>query len=61
MKKRNVGGEFDEILAKEGILEELTAIAVKRVICLADRAGDGRSKAYQDGDGEKNANQPRFA
>lgn len=32
MKKRNVGSEFDEFLAEEGMLEEVTAVAVKRVI-----------------------------
>jgi antitoxin HicB len=32
MKKRNVGSGFDEFLAEEGMLEEVTAVAVKRVI-----------------------------
>ena len=32
MKKRNVGSDFDEFLAEEGVLEEVTAVAVKRVI-----------------------------
>lgn len=32
MKKRNVGSGFDEFLAEEGMLEEITAVAVKRVI-----------------------------
>jgi hypothetical protein len=32
MKKRNMGGDFDEFLADEGMLEEVTAVAVKRVI-----------------------------
>lgn len=32
MKKRNVGSDFDEFLAEEGMLEAVTAVAVKRVI-----------------------------
>ena len=32
MKKRNVSSDFDEFLAEEGMLEEVTAVAVKRVI-----------------------------
>ena len=32
MAKKNVGGNFDSFLEDEGILEEATAIAVKRVI-----------------------------
>lgn len=32
MKKQNVGSDFDDFLAQEGLLEEVTAVAVKRVI-----------------------------
>ena len=32
MAKRNVGSDFDEFLEKENLLEEVTAIAVKRYI-----------------------------
>jgi DNA-binding Xre family transcriptional regulator len=32
MAKRNVGSKFDDFLEEEGILEEVSAIAVKRVI-----------------------------
>jgi antitoxin HicB len=32
MKKQNIGSSFDDFLAEEGMLEEVTAIAVKRVI-----------------------------
>ncbi|MEI8029463.1 MAG: Fis family transcriptional regulator [Comamonadaceae bacterium] len=32
MKKQNVGSDFDDFLAEEGMLEEVTAVAVKRVI-----------------------------
>lgn len=32
MKKQNIGNNFDDFLAEEGMLEEVTAVAVKRVI-----------------------------
>lgn len=32
MKKQNIGSDFDEFLAEEGVLDEVTAVAVKRVI-----------------------------
>ena len=32
MKKRNIGSDFDDFLSEQGMLEEATALAVKRVI-----------------------------
>jgi len=32
MNKQNIGSHFDDFLAEEGMLEEVTAVAVKRVI-----------------------------
>lgn len=32
MKNQNIGRDFDDFLADEGMLEEVTAVAVKRVI-----------------------------
>jgi antitoxin HicB len=32
MKDRNIGSSFNDFMAEEGILEEATAIAIKRVI-----------------------------
>ncbi len=32
MKKQNIGSDFDDFLAEEGMFEEVTAVAVKRVI-----------------------------
>lgn len=32
MKKRNIGSDFDDFLAEQGMLEDVTAVAVKRVI-----------------------------
>lgn len=32
MARKNVGGSFDEFLDKEGLLEDVTAVAVKRYV-----------------------------
>jgi DNA-binding phage protein len=32
MAKRNIGSDFDDFLEEEGLLEEVTAVAVKRYI-----------------------------
>ncbi len=32
MKKENIGSSFDDFLVEEGALEDVTAVAVKRVI-----------------------------
>ena len=32
MKNKNIGSDFDDFLIHEGMLEEVTAVAVKRVI-----------------------------
>lgn len=32
MAKRNIGSDFDEFLDEEGLLEDVTAVAVKRFI-----------------------------
>ena len=32
MKNKNIGTDFDDFLMDEGMLEEVTAVAVKRVI-----------------------------
>lgn len=32
MSNKNIGGDFDDFLAEDGILEECTAMAMKRVI-----------------------------
>lgn len=32
MKKEHLGGDFDSFLGVEGILDEATAVAVKRII-----------------------------
>ena len=34
MKNKNIGTDFDDFLMDEGMLEEVTAVAVKRVIAL---------------------------
>jgi hypothetical protein len=48
MAKRNIGSSFDDFLAEDGILEEVTAVAVKRYIAyqLAEKmAAEKLSKA----------------
>jgi DNA-binding phage protein len=42
MAKRNVGSNFDDFLEEEGLLEEVTAVAVKRYIAyqLAEKMDD---------------------
>ena len=32
MKKKNIGSSFDDWLREEGIYEETTAVAIKRVL-----------------------------
>lgn len=32
MNKKNIGSDFDEFLAEEGLLEEVEAVAIKRVV-----------------------------
>jgi DNA-binding Xre family transcriptional regulator len=32
MHKKNIGSDFDEFLAEEGLLEEVEAVAIKRVV-----------------------------
>jgi antitoxin HicB len=32
MKKKNIGGSFDDWLREEGLYEEATAVAIKRVL-----------------------------
>jgi antitoxin HicB len=32
MKKKNIGGSFDDWLREEGLYEETTAVAIKRVL-----------------------------
>ena len=34
MNPRTIGSDFDELLRQDGVLEEVTAVAVKRVIAL---------------------------
>jgi len=48
MAKRNIGSDFDQFLEEEGLLEEATAVAVKRYIAfqLAEKMNESNlSKA----------------
>ena len=59
MKKQNIGSDFDDFLAEEGMLEEVRG-GGKAGDCLANRAGNVGSKVDQDRDGEEDANQSRL-
>jgi hypothetical protein len=45
-KKKNphLGSKFDDFLAEEGFLEEVTATATQRVLALLDAQGDARTQ-----------------
>jgi hypothetical protein len=38
MKKENIGSSFDDWLREEGLYEETTAVAIKRVLARAPKA-----------------------
>jgi len=44
MKHKNIGGSFDDFLKDEGILEEVEAVAIKRVVALQVREEMKRKK-----------------
>ena len=54
MSKKHIGNNFNDFLAPKALLEEATALAVKRVLF----AGNEGAKADQDGAGFKDAHQP---
>ena len=55
--KKHVGSSFDEFLAEEGLLSEVEATTVKRVIRLSVESVHGGKQAVQIGDGQAHANQ----
>ena len=47
MKNKNIGSDFDDFLIDEGMLEEVTAVAVKRVSSLREIAAqEGVDNSY---------------
>ena len=49
MGKKNIGSNFDDFLAEEAILEESTAVAMKRVIARQIAEGQRSSGTGQKG------------
>lgn len=48
MNNPHIGSDFDEFLEEEGIREEVTAAAIKRVIALTDSQGEVRELTTED-------------
>lgn len=61
MTSKHIGSSFDDFLKEEGIYEEATAHALKRV--LAGQIGEAMKDPgpHQDGHGAAHENQPRPA
>ncbi len=59
--KRNphVGSDFDNFLQEEGILDEVQAVAVKRVLTYQLERGMKAKQTDQDCDGQADGNDPR--
>jgi len=53
MKQQNIGSSFDNFLAEEAMLEEVTAIAVKRVIAWQIEQGMKQQKLNKTAMAEK--------
>ena len=61
MKKKNIGSSFDSWLHEEGIYEEVTATAIKRVLARQVEAAMKEKQFSKAGDGAEDAHQPRGA
>jgi hypothetical protein len=55
MKKKNIGSTLDSFLREEGLYEEVSAAAIKRV---AARRAEGEPEWTQGHDGTPSANTP---
>jgi phage-related protein len=58
MKKKNIGSSFDSWLGEEGIREEVTATAIKRIRFTGGSRHEGE-ELFQARNGAKDAHQPR--
>jgi len=58
MKKKNIGSSFDSWLREEGIYEEVSATAIKRVLSRQLEAAM-EEKGLQSRNGAPDAHQPR--
>jgi hypothetical protein len=61
MKKRNIGSTFDSFLREEGMYEEVSAAAIKRVVARQVEDAMKTKRPHQVGDGTPHALQPRRA
>ncbi len=60
MKKQNIGSDFDNFLAEEGMLEEATAVAVKRVIAWRIEQEMSAQNMTKTAMAKEDADQPRL-
>ena len=58
MTNPHVGSSFDDFLAEEGILEEVEAVAIKRILARQIGRGDANAEPDQEGDGRTHGHQP---
>ena len=58
MTNPHIGSSFDDFLAEEGILEEVEAVAIKRIIGPPDRRGDEGAEPDEEGHGLAHGHQP---
>jgi hypothetical protein len=61
MKHSKIGSDFDDFLASEGLLEEVTALGVKRVIAWQNEQEIQAQKINKSTIAKKNAHRPRVA
>jgi len=61
MANKRIGGNFDDFLAEEAMLEEVTATTMKRVIAWQIQQEVKAPAHHQNGDGEQDEDQSRGA
>ena len=59
MKEKNIGTSFDSWLDEEGIRQEVTANAIKRVLARQVAGDNDKRWSYEDCHGAENAHQSR--
>lgn len=58
MNERHLGGDFDDFLREEGLLEEVEAVADKRVLAYAVAEATNGSEVLEGGDATLPGHQP---
>jgi antitoxin HicB len=56
MTNKHVGSHFDDFLREEGVLEEATAVSIKRVIGWQIQKRDERAAHLENSDGSEDSN-----